>query len=224
MVSVTDTLYCDLSIKSNRPEARSQLSGSFRPSTASRAFLSSRGNLPQQVRALAILVPQRRGYATEPSTSSNSGGPSYPPPGFNAEQARNPLKDTPQKPSDLAGKDAVKDAGKAVVSPDRLAGVAKSKIDEAALAELETRKSESEKKVAEEKKEAKKLTIGQKIKKEVQHYWDGTKLLATEVRISSKLALKMAAGYELSRRENRQVCTNQVILLSRSILTNLEGL
>jgi hypothetical protein len=32
-----------------------------------------------------------------------------------------------------------------------------------------------------------------------------TKLLATEVRISSKLALKMAAGYELSRRENRQV-------------------
>jgi hypothetical protein len=73
------------------------------------------------------------------------------------------------------------------------------------LAELETRKAESETKVAEEKKEAKKLTIGQKIKKEVQHYWDGTKLLATEVKISSALALKMAAGYELSRRENRQV-------------------
>lgn len=55
------------------------------------------------------------------------------------------------------------------------------------------------------KEEDKKLTIGQKIKKELQHYWDGTKLLATEVKISSKLALKMAAGYELSRRENRQV-------------------
>ena len=54
-------------------------------------------------------------------------------------------------------------------------------------------------------KEAKKLTIGQKIKKEAQHYWDGTKLLATEVKISSRLALKMAAGYELSRREHRQV-------------------
>lgn len=60
--------------------------------------------------------------------------------------------------------------------------------------------------MAEEKKETKKLTIGQKIKKEVQHYWDGTKLLATEVKISSRLALKMAAGYELSRREHRQVC------------------
>jgi len=55
------------------------------------------------------------------------------------------------------------------------------------------------------KKEEKKLTLGQKIKKEVQHYWDGTKLLAAEVKISSRLALKMAAGYELTRRENRQL-------------------
>lgn len=58
-----------------------------------------------------------------------------------------------------------------------------------------------------EKKEEKKMTLGQKIKHEIQHYWDGTKLLATEVRISTKLAMKMAAGYELSRRENRQVCS-----------------
>jgi len=49
------------------------------------------------------------------------------------------------------------------------------------------------------------LTLWQKVKHEVQHYWDGTKLLATEVRISSRLALKMAAGYELTRRENRQL-------------------
>ena len=65
-----------------------------------------------------------------------------------------------------------------------------------------------EKKIIEEKKEQKKLTTGQKIKKEVQHYWDGTKLLAAEVNISSRLALKMAAGYELTRRESRQVSTN----------------
>ena len=50
-----------------------------------------------------------------------------------------------------------------------------------------------------------KLTLWQKVKKEAAHYWDGTKLLATEVKISSKLALKMAAGYELSRREHRQL-------------------
>ncbi|KAI9794161.1 MAG: hypothetical protein M1816_006086 [Peltula sp. TS41687] len=52
---------------------------------------------------------------------------------------------------------------------------------------------------------SKKLTIMQKIKREVMHYWDGTKLLATEVKISTKLAVKMAAGYELSRREDRQL-------------------
>lgn len=62
-----------------------------------------------------------------------------------------------------------------------------------------------EEKKIEVKKDVKKLTIGQKIKKEAQHYWDGTKLLATEVKISSRLALKMAGGYELSRREHRQV-------------------
>lgn len=65
---------------------------------------------------------------------------------------------------------------------------------------------EPEKRAVEKKEEPKKMTIGQKIKHEVQHYWDGTKLLATEARISVKLAMKMAAGYELSRRENRQVC------------------
>ena len=77
--------------------------------------------------------------------------------------------------------------------------------EEATLTELAADKVAHEKEKKELKKEAKKLTLGQKIKKEAQHYWDGTKLLATEVRISSRLALKMAAGYELSRRENRQL-------------------
>ena len=77
--------------------------------------------------------------------------------------------------------------------------------EEATLTELAANKAAHEKNKAALKKEEKKLTLGQKIKKEVQHYWDGTKLLATEVRISSRLALKMAAGYELSRRENRQL-------------------
>ena len=76
--------------------------------------------------------------------------------------------------------------------------------DEASLTELAAKADKSKKDAADSKKD-KKLTLGQKIMKEVHHYWDGTKLLATEVRISSKLALKMAAGYELSRRETRQL-------------------
>jgi LETM1 and EF-hand domain-containing protein 1 len=54
-------------------------------------------------------------------------------------------------------------------------------------------------------KSEKKLTLWQKVKKEANHYWDGTKLLGKEIRISFRLALKMAAGYELSRRESRQL-------------------
>lgn len=77
-------------------------------------------------------------------------------------------------------------------------------------AELQSKKATVEAVVEENatgepQKDQKKLTLGQKIKRELHHYWDGTKLLATEVKISTRLALKMAAGYELSRRENRQL-------------------
>ena len=66
--------------------------------------------------------------------------------------------------------------------------------------------TKEEKKIIAKKEEEKlKLTLWQKVKKEAVHYWDGTKLLGFEIRISSKLALKMAAGYELTRRERRQV-------------------
>jgi len=87
---------------------------------------------------------------------------------------------------------------------------------DATLAELAAEKAMEEKKeeeraLAAKKEEPKKLTFGQKVIKELRHYWDGTKLLAAEVKISSKLALKMAAGYELSRRENRQVDFQHVL-------------
>ncbi|OBA17075.1 uncharacterized protein OGAPODRAFT_37314, partial [Ogataea polymorpha] len=44
-----------------------------------------------------------------------------------------------------------------------------------------------------------------KVKHEAQHYWAGTKLLGMEIKISSKLVLKAASGYELTRREYRQL-------------------
>lgn len=54
-------------------------------------------------------------------------------------------------------------------------------------------------------KKEKKLTLWEKIKKEAAHYRDGTKLLGFEIKVSFKLAMKMAAGHELSRREWRQL-------------------
>lgn len=44
-----------------------------------------------------------------------------------------------------------------------------------------------------------------RIKHEVQHYWDGTKLLGYEIKVSSKLLFRMIRGYELTRREQSQL-------------------
>ncbi|EOD49046.1 putative mrs7 family protein [Neofusicoccum parvum UCRNP2] len=169
-------------------------------------------SLPREISAIAILIP-RHGYATDTSTSSQSGG-NFPPPGFNAEEAKKPLPKDGQQNSQ-ADKSTLKsqaDKGSANGSALKNSATAHSKTDaeEAqSLTELAAEKASADK--AEQKKLAKKieehknLTLWQKVKKEANHYWDGTKLLATEVRISSKLALKMAAGYELTRRENRQL-------------------
>ena len=47
--------------------------------------------------------------------------------------------------------------------------------------------------------------VWKKVKHEAQHYWHGSKLLVSEVRISSKLQWKILQGETLTRRERRQV-------------------
>ncbi|GAB7354107.1 hypothetical protein MBLNU459_g4673t2 [Dothideomycetes sp. NU459] len=161
---------------------------------------------PRQLPAIAILVP-RRALSGEPSTSSSDHA-NYPPPGFNAEQAKKPLQDGQPKQKQPAPKSASASSG--VDTPQaKPAGHAPANAQEQqSLNELAAEKAAAdhaeEKKVEKKKEEDKKLSLREKIMKEVHHYWDGTKLLATEVRISSKLALKMGAGYELTRREHRQ--------------------
>ncbi|KAI1392840.1 LETM1-domain-containing protein [Hypoxylon trugodes] len=155
---------------------------------------------PSDFAARALLIPIR-----SISTERHSvGPPDGPPPGFNAEQAKKPLPKT-EMPS--ASKKASESRTK---TPEGTATVKSTEpsLDEPSaepksLTELAAKKDADIAK--QEEKQEKKLTLMQKVKHEVQHYWDGTKLLATEVKISSKLALKMAAGYELTRRENRQL-------------------
>ncbi|KAL1839875.1 hypothetical protein VTJ49DRAFT_1061 [Mycothermus thermophilus] len=157
--------------------------------------------------ASALLIPIRTLTTSGTTTPGLPGGP---PPGFNPEEAKKPL---PLEPVSAAK--PVKDAAKpkpaetsAEVPAKNAAAPVESKPTPGAAAstQLETTKdAASVPEKAEAKKEEKKLTLAQKIKKEAQHYWDGTKLLAAEVRISSRLALKMAAGYELTRREHRQL-------------------
>lgn len=155
-------------------------------------------HLPRKTPALAILVPLRSIGTDHHNQQGNSG----PPPGFNVEAAKKPLPKEPaaaSKSTDTAQGakgDAAKASGSDAEKPVKLD--AESSMTEAAAS-----KTSAEKKDA--KKEEKKLTVWQKVKKEANHYWDGTKLLAAEVKISTRLALKMAAGYELSRRESRQL-------------------
>ena len=160
---------------------------------------------PKHIEAIALLVP-RRALATDTQTGYGHDGNQPPPPGFNLEQAKKaPAKgqaekkvaDTPASPS------KAQDTSTPVASPSTHAPTAAS--EQRSLNELAVKTASDEKKAVEKKDAKKKLTLWKRIKHEAHHYWDGTKLLASEVRISSRLALKMAAGYELSRREHRQL-------------------
>lgn len=135
-----------------------------------------------------------RGLSTEHHRPDNTS--SAPPPGFNVENAKKPLsKDGAAAKSTEDGKD--KDlATQPITTPE-----------EAHISKIDAKKDELHEKqeLTKKEKEEKKLTLWQKVKKEAQHYWDGTKLLGAEIRISWRLALKMAAGYELTRRENKQL-------------------
>ncbi|ROV99417.1 hypothetical protein VSDG_03937 [Cytospora chrysosperma] len=149
-------------------------------------------NIQLQNSALALLIPIR----TVTTETNRSVPPSGPPPGFNAEEAKKPLpKDHSAAATPAAkSKEAEEaDAAKKDAAEDGRAGFTElAERKEAYAASKGTKKDKN-------------LTLGQKIKKEVQHYWDGTKLLATEVKISTRLAVRMAAGYELTRREYRQL-------------------
>ncbi|KAF9331121.1 hypothetical protein BG006_006001 [Podila minutissima] len=50
-----------------------------------------------------------------------------------------------------------------------------------------------------------KKTLWVRFKNEMVHYWHGTKLLGTEIKISSKLARRISHGEKLTRREQQQL-------------------
>jgi LETM1 and EF-hand domain-containing protein 1 len=159
--------------------------------------------------AIRILIPLRS-LQTE-TTSSNA--QNYPPPGFDPKKASQPVKQEQQKAQQqskplLHKEDTIIPKSGATSSPKTPAQDVQT-MTELAAEKAHADTKEEKKAIAKKEEEKKKLTLWAKVKKELVHYWDGTKLLGFEVRISSKLALKMAAGYELTRRERRQVCTSR---------------
>ncbi|CUS21915.1 LAQU0S04e03752g1_1 [Lachancea quebecensis] len=65
--------------------------------------------------------------------------------------------------------------------------------------------SKEENKVQVASKPKPKEPLMQRIKHEIRHYVNGTKLLGYEIKISTKLLVKLVEGYELSRREKNQL-------------------
>jgi LETM1 and EF-hand domain-containing protein 1, mitochondrial len=130
-----------------------------------------------EVSALAIALP-RRTYATETSTSQGSGGDG-PPPGFDINEAKKPLAREENKEAKKAAptieelKNDVSLATPSATKPSELAPT--SSAINASLSELAAQKQKSEEKDSKVAKaeEKKKLTLGQRIMKEVHHYWDG---------------------------------------------------
>lgn len=151
-----------------------------------------------QIPALAFLVPLRSMSTEHHRPDAHNAGP---PPGFNTEQAKKPLpKETSTTKKENKSDIKAETKEEAARQPD-------TTKEEAALTDMAAKREEftEQKEMIKKEEKEKKLTTWQKVKKEAQHYWDGSKLLATEIRISWRLALKMAAGYELTRRENKQL-------------------
>lgn len=147
-------------------------------------------------RSATSLLQGRRLLSTETSTPTPAAP--IPPPGFNVNEAKKPI---PVVRNPITPQEAIAASG-AKGGASSTTTVTTSPAPQETIAVTPTPGAE---KGVKEKKDEVKLTLWQKVKKEAAHYWDGTKLLGAEIKISWKLALKMAAGYELTRREYRQL-------------------
>ncbi|RMZ66776.1 MRS7 family [Pyrenophora seminiperda CCB06] len=170
--------------------------------TSTRAHRPMLSNSP----AIRILIPLR---ALQTETTSSNAAQNYPPPGFDPSKASKSLPRQEQKTQQqskplLEKEDAIVPKSGATATPKTAAQDVQT-MTELAVDKSAAETKEEKKIIAKKDGEKKKLTVWQKVKHELIHYWDGTKLLGFEIRISSKLALKMAAGYELTRRERRQL-------------------
>lgn len=91
---------------------------------------------------------------------------------------------------------------KATESNPASTGTTTKEVGEAKETSVATKEDKS---VDKSDKTPKKQTVWEKVKHEAQHYWAGTKLLGYEIKVSTKLLMKMFSGYGLSRREANQL-------------------
>ncbi|KAK9478086.1 LETM1-like protein-domain-containing protein [Lipomyces japonicus] len=195
-----------------------------KPTVASRGIrMAPSPRDPALTAMLVIAMPHfRHSYSTETSHVGSTASPPPPPPSraskrpsststskpsssspsSSSSQSQSPLlqsEDSLTKELDDAKKQAENSADQAAKNVE---AVTEAIVGEDKALEPATKATTLSDVI---KKEHDSTTIWQKIKAGVLHFWDGTKLLGVEIKISTKLAVKMAAGYELTRRESRQL-------------------
>ncbi|CAD6981831.1 hypothetical protein A4X06_0g1921 [Tilletia controversa] len=167
---------------------------------------------------LALVRQYSTGVQGERSQKSNSDAP---PP--DAKSSAGPASGTsssspkqlnPSTPYQQAGKppSAPSSTGASNVTGTEASSPSQAQVTEkgekGSLAKVDASSKKSE--VAESEKDSgPKLSlpvrIWAKVKEEAQHYWHGSKLLAKEVSISARLLRRLMLGYNLTRREYRQL-------------------
>ncbi|KAK9376144.1 LETM1-like protein-domain-containing protein [Lipomyces chichibuensis] len=160
----------------------------------------------------------RKNYSTE--TTNVSSGPQPPLPPLRRSpipitHVTPPERNVKSESATTENKEGLKEISEAKEKAERSADKASesivgeieklpvSTLAEAGTTTTVTTANKQAKPVATEKKPQSSLWT--KIKDVIQHTWDGTRLLGVEIKISLKLAMKMLAGYELTRREGRQL-------------------
>ena len=158
-----------------------------------------------------------RQYSTEPGRASGSGN-APPPPGLTPARSKQYMKnllDAQRIPHHDVAKEATASentsktaANKNEPSPGKLTFDETRKVAHMADSHntvVAPREEPIDVNIVEGGSKYSVDAIWKKVKAELQHLRDGTLLLGAEVKISTKLVIKKSAGYELTRRENRQV-------------------
>ncbi|KAK9492452.1 LETM1-like protein-domain-containing protein [Lipomyces doorenjongii] len=161
----------------------------------------------------------RKNYSTETTNVSSGPQPPMPPlrhkPPTPLTHVTPPAQNVKSESATTENKDGLREISDAKAKAEQSADKASEsilgeieKLAVSSLAETSTTTtvataSKQAKSAATEKKP--KSSLWTKIKDAIRHTWDGTRLLGVEIKISLKLAMKMLAGYELTRRESRQL-------------------
>ncbi|KAK0564223.1 LETM1 domain-containing protein ylh47 [Tilletia horrida] len=190
-------------------------SSSVQPRTNSRTASTHTVSLRQPPRATFAPFSLVRQYSTGLRQDSNSKPDGSPPPGSSQaskssdekKASGTPDRPSPETPYQQAGGPPSAPKAADQKTPDTKDGaVIKADAEKSVTPSKSASKDVAEQKADSDKPKASlPVRIWHKIKEEAQHYWHGSKLLAKEVSISSRLLRRLMLGYNLTRREHRQL-------------------